>query len=225
MVMTNIDWDSAHQRMDSCVGIAIGPILFIIAVLGVLAMAIAAGGGSFTTSTTVESNRAKASAVIDIGQNLKIGFERLLGNGVPFNSIDLNPEHTTAADDLFSPTGGGITPPSTAMAEAPADEFLPDVWSYPLIAVPGLGTAAGSQLAVLRVSEGVCDKINALLHAMAPGVAHGEAANIADFAMPFLNNGSAWPPSFSGKMTGCVENTNGETLYSGFYFYQILGVR
>src|ERR1700728_5210589 len=54
------------RRLASDAGIAIGPILFIIALLGILAAAIAAGSGSFTSSTTNESDETKAAALINI---------------------------------------------------------------------------------------------------------------------------------------------------------------
>lgn len=49
-------------------GIAIGPILFVIAVLGILAAAVAAGSGSFSTSSSKESAQAMASTVMDYMQ-------------------------------------------------------------------------------------------------------------------------------------------------------------
>lgn len=214
---------SPTQRFAPDAGIAIGPILFIIAVLGILAAAIAAGSGSFTTGTASESNRAKASAIIDIGQNLKIGFDRILGNGIDFADVVIDPISTSAADDLFSPTGGGIGAPSTTMAYAPGT----DVWYYPLVAIPNLGTTAGSRLAVIRVSSGVCDDINAKVAALAAGTAHAEAKAIGDFSDPALINPGAanWPPSLAGKPTGCVENTDATGSPAGYYFYQVLGIR
>ncbi len=219
--MTGIVLNRDYQRMGASAGIAIGPILFIIAVLGILAAAIAAGSGSFTTGTTGEGNRAKATAMIDMGQNLKIGFERILGNGVEFVDVDLDPTHTTAADDLFSPLGGGITAPSVSMAAAPAT----DVWNYPLIAIPAIGTTSGSRVAVLRVAEGVCDEVNSKVNSMATGAAHTATDDVGDFGLGTLIDGTNWPGVFDGKMIGCVENENSTTIAAGFYFYQVLGVR
>ena len=69
------------KRMGATAGIAIGPILFIIAILAILAAAIAAGSGSFTSGTTSESAKTKASALIQIGENLKVGMDRLIMEG------------------------------------------------------------------------------------------------------------------------------------------------
>lgn len=56
-------------------GIAIGPILFVVAILGLLAAAIAAGSGSFTGSTSKDSARAMAEAILDIGRQVKTSAE------------------------------------------------------------------------------------------------------------------------------------------------------
>jgi len=211
----------SKQRFKSNDGIAIGPILFIIAVLGILASAIAAGSGSFSTSTTSESNRAKSSALIDMGQSLKIGFDRIIGNGVDFSSVNINPTATSATTDLFSPTGGGISAPSVTMAATPSS----DTWHYPLIAIPNIGTSNGSRVAVLRVGAGVCNEVNTRANAVASGTALTEVADIGDFAASALNNGATWPNSFKGKMTGCVDNSNSTTIAAGYYFYQVLGIQ
>jgi hypothetical protein len=62
-------------------GIAIGPILFIIAVLGLLAAAIAAASGSFSTNTSKESSRVMASTVMDYMQQVDFGVALVLGHG------------------------------------------------------------------------------------------------------------------------------------------------
>jgi len=212
-------------------GIAIGPILFIIAVLGILATAIAAGSGSFTTSTTGESSRTKASAMIDIGQNLKVGVDRVMargagGEGTSLLNVIIDEDHTDGDSDLFSPTGGGIAPPSVALARDPAN----NVWHYPLAQIPGIGTSHGSRLAVLEVSEAVCDEINTKLYGFAEGKAAGDHADLGAWegAISYVTGGKIaltytnWPVAdFKGKATGCLENDNGTPA---FYFYQVIGI-
>lgn len=201
-------------------GIAIGPILFIIAILGILASAIAAGSGSFTSSTTGESHRAKAAALIDIGQTLKIGYDRLMGNGTSFSDVNIDPESTSNYEDLFSPIGGGVSAPSTTMAKDPPN----DKWYYPLIRIPKLGTSAGSRVAMIRVELGVCDEINRKVKALKAGTAHNEVDDLGDFSdLDELNESESWAPSLQGNPIGCVENNNGAT--EGFFFYQVLSVQ
>ena len=198
-------------------GIAIGPILFIIAVLGILAAAIAAGSGSFTTSTTGESNRTKAAALIDMGQNLRIGFDRILSNGTDFAAVVINPASTTLATHLFSPIGGGIAAPSVTMSATPAS----DDWNYPLIVIPGIGTTAGQRVAVLPVTLGVCDEINVRTNALATGTATTEHAALGDFTLGTkIDNTATWPASLQGKPSGCVQNDHRASAY---FFYQVIG--
>jgi hypothetical protein len=213
---------AVDQRLGPDDGIAIGPILFIIAVLGILASAIAAGSGSFSSSTTNESNRAKAMAMIDIGQNLKLGFDRILGNGIDLADVIINPANTSDDEDLFSPTGGGIAAPSVTMAEDPSSQ----TWHYPLIVIPKLGTAtAGSRVAVLEVTEDVCDEINLKANAIAVGTADTQGADHGNFLAAGPLDATLWGAANQGKMTGCVENTNVTAGSTGFFFYQVLGIQ
>src|SRR5580704_10446143 len=107
--------DPAADRWHNDAGIAIGPILFIIAILAILAAAIAAGSGSFTAPTASEGAKTKASAIIQLGDNIKMGMDRLtMENGVSFGNWVINTANTVNNTDLFSPTGGGISPPSTS---------------------------------------------------------------------------------------------------------------
>ncbi len=210
------------SRLPTNAGIAIGPILFIIAILGILAAAIAAGSGSFTTGTNTESNRTKAAAIIEIGQNLKVGFDRIVGNGTAFASVDINASNTSDTDMLFSPTGGGIAAPSTTMAATPAS----DSWMYPLVDMTNLGTGTGNRLAVLKVTAGVCDEINnkanSTVITSTPGGTIGAAVALGNFSGATLIDDSAtWP--LPGKPTGCVNNSNGTT--GGYYFYQVIGIQ
>ncbi len=117
------------ERWQKDAGIAIGPILFIIAILAILAAAIAAGSGSFSAPTATEGAKTKASAVIQLGDTLKMGMDRLtMENGISWGGWTINTANTVNNNDLFSPTGGGVSPPSTSMAGNPAVDHmvLPD---------------------------------------------------------------------------------------------------
>ena len=217
------EWNAALFNRDfNDKGIAIGPILFIIAVLGIVAAAIAAGSGSFTTSTAGEGNRIKAATIMEIGQTLKAGFDRILGNEIAsFDAIDINPANTINGTSLFSPIGGGISPPSATLANTPGV----DQWYYPLIDIPGIGTGAGggNRVAVLKVSQGVCDEINFKASALSTTPDVDNLGDFTDTALLPSANSSLWPAALSGKGAGCVINNNsGSNVY---YFYQVIGVR
>src|ERR1700722_15386326 len=145
------------NRLKANAGIAIGPILFIIAILAILAAAIAAGSGSFTAPTATEGAKTKASAIIQLGDNIKMGMDRLtMENSISWGGWNINTNDTSNNNDLFSPLGGGISPPSTSLAGDPGN----DAWHYPTGGIPGLGTTAPEQLAVLNVASDVCNEIN-----------------------------------------------------------------
>ena len=46
-------------------GIALGPIVFIIAILAIIAAAIAAGAGGFSANTKTESAKAMAQVIVN----------------------------------------------------------------------------------------------------------------------------------------------------------------
>ena len=212
------------QRFDAEAGIAIGPILFIIAILAILAAAIAAGSGNFTAGTTTESNRTKASALIQIGENLKIGADRLvMENEVPFSSIDTNSANTTGNNELFSPEGGGITAPSYSLANNPSNNGFAnggDIWYYPMGAVPGLGTNSDEMLAVLSVGEGVCSEINNKANSLVTPA----TAALGDFTSNSEDTdiASGWPAVLNGHTVGCVQNSS---MSNEYFFFQVLVVQ
>jgi hypothetical protein len=224
-----------RTRQPRNAGIALGPILFIIAILAILAAAIAAGSGSFNASTATEGNKAKASALIQVGDNLKVGMDRLtMENGVAYNGWTTSPANTVNNVDLFSPTGGGIAPPSITMAGNAAS----DVWYYPQGAVPGLGTYSANaantlQLAVLNVTSGVCAEVNnrANGQAIAPAAqalgdfsttpATGNIGATTSAHWPNVNNATSL--NLDGRPVGCVNNNNATT--TGYFFYEVLYVQ
>jgi hypothetical protein len=207
--------------------------LFIIAILAILAAAIAAGSGSFNASTNTEGNKTKASAVIQIGDNLKVGMDRLtMENGIAFNGWTISPTNTTNNVDLFSPNGGAIASPSISMAATPAS----DVWYYPQGTIPNLGTWNATngntlQLAVLNVGAGVCAEVNNRANGQAIAPTQNDLGN---FAMnSSVGNVAAqmnanWPSTNTantnlnlyGRPIGCVGNSNGGS--AGYFFYEVL---
>jgi hypothetical protein len=214
--------NSAHyqmsNRLKSDAGIAIGPILFIIAILAILAAAIAAGSGSFTAPTATEGAKTKASAIIQLGDNLKMGMDRLtMENAISWGNWTINTANTINSNDLFSPTGGGVSPPSTSMASNPAT----DTWFYPVGAVPGLGTTNPEQLAVLNVASDVCNEIDNRADGVSPvptAVDLGDFSSTSDIS----SSTASWPTALQGKTVGCVANSHSGTQY---YFFEVLYVQ
>ena len=63
------------QRSQS--GIAIGPILFVIAILAVLAAAIAAGSGSFNASSSGDSAKTMAAAILQNVNDIETAYQKV----------------------------------------------------------------------------------------------------------------------------------------------------
>lgn len=244
MTMSQAD----SRRLSPNAGIAIGPILFIIAILAILAAAIAAGSGSFTAGTGTESNRTKSSALVEMGENLKIGMDNItMSSGIAPTSVIINPAQTggdsTATSELFSPTGGGVAPPSTSMAQVVSGS-TPDRWHYLTIPIPGLGTGAGDVVAVLSVApasvagtaNNLCAEINNRTTGNAVAPAAVDLGNFYSDATPGIISGnggvissgsaSGWPatnPNLNGVATGCVVNS--DTSSPAAFFYQVLAIQ
>ncbi len=208
-------------------GIAIGPILFIIAILAILAAAIAAGSGSFTTTTSSESAKTIASGLIQVGENLKIGMDRLtIENGATATgptAFVIGSAATTSQYDLFSPTGGGIAPPSTSLAAAPNY----DQWHYLTGAWPGVGTGTSMDwFAALNITGDVCNQVNNRV-----GVASTISTNLIAYdvfaGQPPAGVGTnvagvaSVPVELSGKTLGCF----GDKTSGDYYFYEIIFIQ
>lgn len=217
--MKNFDANRLHVEA----GIAIGPILFVVAILAILATAIAAGSSTFATNASQETNRTNAGSMVQIGQNLKLGVDRIVSLGTTLNNVDINAQNTSTNTALFSPLGGGLVPPSTALAATPAS----DTWIYTWGAVTNLGSSAPERIALLKVNAGVCDQINIIganitTANVSAGTPVPAAANLGAFSNTVNLDGANWVGTLAGKMTGCL-NANGGT--AGYYFYQVLGVQ
>ena len=118
---------NTHQR-----GIAIAPILFVVAILAVLASAIAAGSGAFNGDTSAVKLKAQATAILGYVDELKIGVDRVLSRCPDTeislaNSVDSGyAENPLAPADkschVFDVNGGGVL-----FKEPPADVDLTEV--------------------------------------------------------------------------------------------------
>jgi hypothetical protein len=201
------------NRINSQAGIAIGPILFIVAIMAILATAIAAGSSTFATSSGGEANRTNSAALIQIGQNLKMGVDRITALGTPLTSVVINATNTVNTVDLFAPSGGGLVAPSSTLSVTGTEP-----WRYLYSAVTNLGTSGVERLAMLKVTQGVCAQIN--VQAGNTGTLGADMGNGIDTN---TNVAAAWPVGLEGKMMGCVDNTNGGG--NTYYFYQVLGVQ
>jgi hypothetical protein len=205
-----------QNRLNNQAGIAIGPILFVVAILAILATAIAAGSSTFATNASQETNRTNAGSMLQIGSSLKMGFDRLIALGNPIANVDINASNTTSNNAIFSPTGGGLVPPSTALSNAPGT----DNWIYTWGNINGLGTTNNERLALLKVTPGVCDQINTqggITYTLA-AIDFGGFSNTVNLA-----NAGSWPSALNQKLVGCFQSSG--TGVVGNYFFQVLAVQ
>ena len=72
-------------------GIALGPILFIIAILAILGAVLAAGSGSFNASTGAESAKAMAQTITNQCAAYQDALNLVFGNGCDVTQIDWSP--------------------------------------------------------------------------------------------------------------------------------------
>ncbi len=174
-------------------GIAIGPILFVVAILAALSAAITAGSGSFNSSTVTQQDRLDAQSLLEVAENVGRGVDRVMGNGCRDNQISFysdalsEPQNPNAPADgrchVFLPQGGGINPPqrisgidtNAATLQAFADysganKIQPGIAAFSgIFQVVGHGTStpasSASELVMLVVPlrSGVCTAINQML--------------------------------------------------------------
>ncbi len=94
-------------------GIALGPILFIIAILAILAAAIAAGTGSFTANTSAEQAKSNAEALVQYADQLNMAVQKVMAdNSCSDTQLQFQAANSNAPSDgscnIFDPRGGGI---------------------------------------------------------------------------------------------------------------------
>ena len=203
-------------RLHSQAGIAIGPILFVVAILAILATAIAAGSSTFTTNASQETARVNATAMLQIGSTLKLGTDRVVGLGTLGSAVTFTGAATIA--DIFSLTGGGLTFPSTALANTPAT----DTWVYITAPVTNVGTVAADRIAVLRVNSAVCDQINKIVNgptATPTGFAPSSGTWFSSSSGMTNWDTGVGANTLDGKLSGCFQTI---TSSPGTYYYQVL---
>ena len=165
---------NTHQR-----GIAIGPILWVVAILAVLASAIAAGSGAFTGDTSAVKAKAQATAILGYVDELQIGVSRVLSRCPDTqislaNSVDSGyAENPLAPADkschVFDINGGGILfkepPPDVDLTSVPAEIRHYFIHTYSMITYFGkysVSDNSGNDLIIMLpgLRRELCLKIN-----------------------------------------------------------------
>jgi hypothetical protein len=223
-----------EQRFAANAGIAIGPILFVVAILAVLVGAIAAGSGGFGGSTADETARVRAGTIIQQGINIKNGSDRMVVNGSDPTTIVVAETGFTSTSlvALYGTAGGGIT------IQSPPREAVPTGSTWRFVRntnIPSVGGTNGDFIAVLQVNQAICVALNDIIFGRgtytastlpimattAPTVTIA-AATTGDTVTPSGNVfpiGTGFTPALGGRISACVSDNAGTPA---FYYYQLL---
>lgn len=234
--------DLKRGKFDNCqAGIAIAPILFVVAILAVLVGALAASSGGFSQSTSRDSNRIKASTVIEGGANLKAGFERLYGGAVDIEQIILSQQYSAANATLalYAPDGGGLGPQAPAPGATPASGITN--WRFVQNAnLLNIGLNGANDFAVVIgvANDEICRAVNEIIFgkdaaqaqtipsASASGITLNDADSCTDTTVATTSAGCnvaanvfdlSAVTALSGRSQACVTDGNGND-----YYYQLL---
>ena len=225
-------------------GIAIGPILFIVAILAVLASAVAAGSGAFNSDTSAVKAKAQASAILEYANEVKMAVDRVRGHGCSDEQVSFeNPLHGTYTNPnapgdkschVFDPNGGGISflPIKVSTLETGNDGYFEFQGTHRIKEL-GSGSAAELMGFLPLDSLTLCQKINEMV-GMAGylGQDHYQIVRTYDFVGSYsatnimVDDGGTWK---NGQMMGCVQKAAITPTYPPFYapyfFYTVLIVR
>jgi len=226
--------NNQNPRLTATAGIAIGPILFVVAILAVLVGAIAAGSGGFGGSTADESARVRAGTIIQQGINIKNGSDRMVVNGADQTTIVTAETGFTSTSllALYGTAGGGIT------IQSPPREAVPSgsTWRFVRNAnLPSIGGTNGDFIAVLQVTQAVCVALNDIIFGrgtytastlpimattaptlLITAAASGDTVTPSGNAFPF---GTGQTPALAGRISACVSDNASTPSY---YYYQLL---
>ncbi len=177
--------NDASSRFMCSAGIAIGPILFIIAVFAILAAAIAASSSSFTSGTSTESGKAMATAILQQADLIRGAAQIVTAeNGCADTQISFSNPILTAANggtdafanpnaptnhscDIFNAAGGRLnyqTPPVAGYGDtyAPLAQYTWNLTGN--VRVFGIGSGLPALiLALNHINNTTCMAINTVL--------------------------------------------------------------
>ena len=212
---------NTHQR-----GIAIGPILAVVALLAVLASAIAAGSGSFNGDTSVVKAKAQATAILEYAHEVKFAVDRVLGKGCTDTEISfenpvvggyINPNSPSDKScHVFDVNGGGIVwkKPDNNIYNTANLGSTNKSWVYNAhLCVGGVGSASNnyygggdvcrhdaSPTSLVMVTHGVtqnvCDALNTILGVELLSSGHNNSSGVA------VGVGNYFKGSYTKNVTG-----------------------
>jgi hypothetical protein len=232
-------------------GIAIRPILYIVAILAVLASAIAAGSGSFNGDTSAISAKAQASAILEYAESVKMGVDMVLGKGCTDTQISFeNPivtgyENPNAPSDkschVFDVNGGGIVWKDPPQGTNKVDDayivmynimynkgFIPYIFGG-YAAIPNLGTSNNELVLYLPIASiDLCKSINNMI-----GISSITTSTLywAFYRAGYFQGdytALSYPDFWPSTMSACVKSVSDfpdAVSNAEYFFYKVLIVR
>jgi type II secretory pathway pseudopilin PulG len=224
---------NANQR-----GIVIGPIVWVVAILAVLASAIAAGSGAFNGDTSAIKAKAQATAILEYADSVKTGVGRLLAKGCNDTGISFeNPvvsgytNPNAPADKschVFDINGGGVVfkkrHPDWIDTTPDATNEITFSGGNTVIGFGGPLDKAYSAELIFRfhgVRDDICKQVNQLVGI--DGIPdNGLLYSPGSFIGGYSASGQIRAAKLNGHMVGCFHSST-----AGNYnvLYQILIVR
>ncbi len=226
-------------------GIVIGPILFIVAILAVLASAIAAGSGAFNGDISAVSAKAQAAAILEQANEIKLGVDRVLGKGCTDTQVSFeNPivsgyENPNAPSDkschVFDVNGGGVVwkePPKDAVYTLGLTQGR---YAFVENIVENTGSNNGDLVILLSIQQNIASVLAPMLGQTgipeSSGAHNGSNTSFSKFVGTFYDSSSVG--SIGGNVPPIKLNSAGVfcdiagvcTPSASYYFYQVLIVR
>ena len=208
-------------------GFAHIPLLIAVALGAVLVAAFVAGSRSSSDSAADKAAKANASAVIQTGQNLKAAVDQLMIEGYTADAIEFNncgtgttPCSVTGGVGLWHPSDGTAVEP-TYPDNAVLKTENPDWHMHDDTQLNGVGLdGTAEHVAYLHfMTDGVCERVNSILHGTesiptTSGTLAAADANDDLQASPsnvdFTSSGDGIA---SGWRMGCVNDSNGNNVF------------
>lgn len=219
------------RRIPADAGVAIGAILFVVAILAILIGAIAAGTGGLGGGSASESHRTMGGTIVQQSTMMTVGFQRLITGGVDPADIIITEQYTTPNElrALYSPRGGGLVP-----VQPPRDAIAAGAtWRYVVDANMRDFGASGDNdvVAMLQIrNDVICRAINSVVIgynaplsitlAVLPGVPTTLDVTGVDGVMDSGNSlDTSAVASLSGVRQACVQDGGGSPNY---WYYQVI---
>lgn len=185
----------------------VGIIILIIVLAGVVMMAFSYMNQGTNTNSTEQTAKSNASVIIKQAVDYKIGFDRLMSNGIDHTTVTFD---TTAGTGLFDPALGyarlQVAPPVSMTTAKP--------YTYnSLVTLANVGTTAPeSTLTLGPLTQATCEQINKTLY-NDKTLPTTTASLVQWTSSPAAIADGTGGGTFVGRAEGCVKTSDAAFVY------------